>query len=224
MENRWENFAKQDPLHYIDTSGSKATEFFEKGETYAARILDETAPYRQGTGIAIEIGPGVGRIAIPIARKFQVVRVVDVSPTMLGHVQENCRKAGITNVETYLPHETWDEGAADLIYSSQVFRHIEDYAIIEDYLRRSGRCLSPSGCANLMFETRPASILYKLRGMVPDLLLPRDWRKGIQGYRRTPELIKKTLAEAGLQVRAEKAPVSRRHIFIVTKSAKGATQ
>ena len=222
-DNAWERFARADAEHYILTDRPKyATSedrvfFAESGRREAQALIAETAPWRSGSARALEIGCGVGRVAIPIAAHFAEVRAVDVSPTMLEKLRRNCRDANAANVRAYLPNEPWDDAPADLAYSRLVFQHIPNADVIARYLERIGRCLSPDGVASLQFDTRPATFGSRVRNRLPDRVLPRDWRRGIRRIRRSRDDVLELLEGAGLEVLAESGARTSLNVFIVAR-------
>lgn len=46
----------------------------------------------------LEIGPGMGRLTIPLARSARAVTVIDPSAGMLARLRERCQAAGVTNL------------------------------------------------------------------------------------------------------------------------------
>ena len=175
-------------------------------------------------GHAIEIGCGPGRLAIPVARRFERVTGIDVAPTMLARLAENCRARQIANVAACLPDEPWDvPESADLVYSLQVFQHIPDRSVIQRYLERAAIALRPDGIGYLHFDSRPKRAAYHLRALVPDRLLPRPWRRGIRRIRRSPAEIAQLLAAAGLRRVREHGRGTVDHVVIVARSASPAS-
>ena len=224
-DNVWERLAREDAKHYILTDRPEYTDpedqayFVASGDQVVDELLAATDAYRAGSGRAIEIGCGVGRLAIPVARRFSEVRAVDVAPTMLERLVENCRHAGVTNVFPFLPHEAWDAEPADLIYSRLVFQHIPDIDVIRGYVERIARCLRPDAVASLQFDTRPRTLSYRLRNRLPDRLLPRDQRRGIRRIRRDREGLLALFRGAGLEPVAEDGAGTELDVFLLRPRA-----
>jgi hypothetical protein len=99
-----------------------------------------------------------------------------------------------------------------------VFQHIEDASVIADYISRIGRALRPGGVAQLHFDTRPPSFLYRARKYVPDRLLGRTQRRGIRRVRRDPEWIRRQIQGAGLEIVGEREPRSAGHWFVLLRT------
>jgi SAM-dependent methyltransferase len=222
-DERWERFAREDAEYYVLTGIGRAPDsearraFFASGEAEAERILARCAPHLDGRELAIEIGCGVGRVALPVARRFRRVIGVDVSPTMLRKLEENAGGAeGL--IEPMLADEPWDDGArADLVYSALVFQHVEDFAAIASYVRRVARALKPAGVAYLQFDTRPRSLSYRIRNLLPDALLPGHWRRGLRRIRRSPSSLRDLFRDAGLEIASELGAGSAEHVFVLRR-------
>jgi SAM-dependent methyltransferase len=219
---RWERFAQEDPKFFIWGRGSP-NQFFGSGESDADRILGRVAPHLAGREVAIEIGSGVGRLALPMARRFRRVLGVDVSPTMLSKLQGHCAMARISNVTTALIEDPWPEAwQADLVYSWTVLQHVESATEVDRILGKVSRSLRPSGVAFLHFDTRPAGPLYRLRGRVPDRLLPTTQRASIRRIRRRPAELREAFERNGMTVVAEENLRSDWTFFVLRRSEGGA--
>jgi cyclopropane fatty-acyl-phospholipid synthase-like methyltransferase len=224
-EPRWERLAREDAEFYIRTETTDYTapgamdEFFRSGEADVEQIMREVAPWLgERRDAALEIGCGVGRLTLPSARRFGRVVAVDIAPTMLRKLGENAARAGLANVEGFTPDQPyWERGPVDLAYSRWVLQHIPEFEVIEEYIRRVAQALHPQGVAHLQFDTRPATLPYRVRNVLPDFLLRRTWRRGIRRIRRTPELLAATFARHGLRVVHEIGSRQEEHVFILTR-------
>lgn len=226
-QNRWDEFAQKDAEFYIYTergvdftSPSGQALFHKSGRDEVARILRESEGHVNSFGRAIEIGCGVGRLAMPMAERFDDVIGVDISPTMLAKLHENCRVDGISNVRGFLTdHDWYDHGPADLVYSVLVFQHVEDWNVISEYFGRIANCLAADGVCYAQFDTRRRTLLYFVAHMLPDPTLPKTWRKGIRRIRRRPADLRRMFDSYGLTVLTELRPNSDGHTFLLgTKS------
>jgi SAM-dependent methyltransferase len=224
-EHIWERFARTDAEYYIlampawTSRTPKGLEhFFASGRRDAKALLAETSPWITQWNVAVEIGCGVGRLAIPMAPSFAQVRAVDVAPTMLAKLRDNCVREGVTNVRPYLADEAWDSpGTVDFVYSWLVFQHIEDAGEIQRYIDRIGACLRAGGVALLQFDTRRRGLAYAIKTALPDVLLPRPWKRGIRRIRRTPAAIVRMVARARLTIVAELRHRTKRHTFVLRR-------
>jgi SAM-dependent methyltransferase len=222
-DERWERFAREDAEYYVltdigsDRGAEARREFFASGNAEAERMLLECEPYVNARELAVEIGCGVGRIALPVSRQFARLIAVDISPTMLSKLEANAaRDAGAGRIQTMLARHAWDDpNTADLVYSVLVFQHIESFEEIARYVQRISLALKPRGVAYLQFDTRRRTLLYRVRNLVPDPLLPRSWRRGIRRIRRAPESLRNLFQAHGLQVCHELGRESEYHAFIL---------
>jgi SAM-dependent methyltransferase len=146
------------------------------------------------------------------------VVAVDIAPTMLRKLADNAAREGLANVEGFTPDQPyWERGPVDLAYSRWVLQHIPEFEVIEEYIRRVAQALHPQGVAHLQFDTRPATLPYRVRNVLPDFLLRRTWRRGIRRIRRTPELLAATFARHGLRAVHEIGSGQEEHVFILTR-------
>ncbi|MBA2536966.1 MAG: class I SAM-dependent methyltransferase, partial [Actinobacteria bacterium] len=222
---RWERFAREDAESYILTERARGasahdSSFFASGRRDVDRMLVEVDGLLERTGVAVEIGCGVGRLTIPIARKFESVAAVDIAPTMLAKLMRNCEREGVSNVRAFAPDEDWDAVRADFVYSRLVFQHLDESDEIREYLRRIAGALAENGVAHLQFDTRPASAAYMIRNRLPDAVLPRTWRRGIRRIRRSPDELYLFFADCGLEVVRELRPGTEDHVFIVKNAVR----
>lgn len=219
--NPWDRFAKDDPTFYIATHTRwrwrEEDAFWKSGERTVRFMWEHVYPRLTSHRLAIEIGVGIGRLAVPIAKRFSRVKVVDASQTMLRQLQLRCQQFGVCNIEPYPESAAWDTEPADFVYSALTFQHIAELAIIERYVERMAACLS--GIAFLQFDTRPQVKLEQWRARLPDRLLPRTWRQGIRRIRRSPDVLRAMFARHGLRIDEELDPNSSLHAFVLSRTA-----
>lgn len=105
-------------------------EFFATGDAHIETVLAWVQHYIvenfQPTR-CLDFGCGVGRLVIPLAKRFPEVVGVDISKGMLEEANRNCEKLGLKNV-TFV--ESDDElskvnGKFDFIHSFIVLQHID---------------------------------------------------------------------------------------------------
>lgn len=220
--NKWETFAATDPYWHILT-GYRAEggleEFFESGRAEADFILSRCGRALTRRVTAVDIGAGVGRLALAMAREFERVIAVDISPTMLARLEEHAEALDCTNVETVLADDDWVQ-PAELVYSRLVFQHVESLEEIERYVERVARCLAAGGVAYLHFDTRPLSVGYRLRNLAPDRLLPARWRRGMRRTRRGRQELLDVLERSELELVDEWNPDSEENVFLLAPRAR----
>ncbi len=202
----WEGFAQRDAQYYIDPTlgpGVDLAEFREGGRGIVDWAVGWAGvlPDRER---ALEIGCGVGRNTVHLARHFARVDGVDISPTMVRSalergVPENVHLHALSGRDL----QPLPDGAFALAFSHLVFQHIDSEAVIAAYLRETARVLEPGGVAVLHFDTRPMTPLVRVVQRLPDGVLPRDRRRGIRRRRRSPEAIRRHAAAAGLTLEVE---------------------
>jgi cyclopropane fatty-acyl-phospholipid synthase-like methyltransferase len=223
---KWETFAQQDPYHYILTSlqSSDTGEFWQSGERTIQREflalleLHEVPPL-----VCLELGCGIGRLAIPLARRFQQAIGVDLSESMIRRAAsyardngvENVRYTSITGPEDLAHKFQTHAGQCDFIYSLLVFQHIPEFSTIDGYLHVIRTLLHHRGLAYLQFDTRPQDFAYRLKTALPDWLLPRLWRRGIRRIRRSAQQIDASIRNAGLEIVGELTPHTDYHRYIL---------
>ncbi len=224
----WERFAQADPYLYILTSMNRndPSAFWRSGEEI---VNAELVPFLQVHGVrrlvGLEVGGGVGRLALPLAQHFQTVVGVDISRGMVERATTIASERGIPNAsfaaisgpEDFLRQTRNYTGACDFIYSLLVFQHIPDFSLIEGYLHVIRNLLHKQGFAYLQFDTRRKTFAYQLKTCLPDFLLPRFWRRGIRRIRRSAKEIEAAMQSAGLEIIAELTPRTAYHRYILRR-------
>lgn len=214
MRRYWDGAARENAAWYVDTSLSfdapDLERFFETGRVIAGHALDDgpVAPAR--LGLAVEIGPGIGRVCRALAeRGFEQVVGVDVSPEMVERARAT---VDLDNVR----FEVGDgaslacvaDGTADLVVSFTVFQHIPDPAVIERYIGEAGRILRSGGVFAFQWNNTPGTRRWQLRRAVLSVL-QRSGLRPERHRRHAPEFlgsrvplsrIRRALAAAGLEL------------------------
>lgn len=222
----WDRFAETDAYRYILTSMETRdpSEFWQSGErTVRVELLPTIQANAVRTSMGLEVGSGVGRLALPLSRHFKQVLGVDISRGMVQRANSCAQDNGVGNVsfipicgpEDFLTRVGSYAGSCDFIYSLLVFQHIADFSIIEGYLQVIRILLHEQGVAYLQFDTRPQSLAYRLKTHLPDSLLPRFWRRGIRRIRRSPEEVAASMRRAGLKIVAELTPRTAYHRYVL---------
>lgn len=132
----WDRWGRTDPYFGVladprFTTGQIAANrstFFESGHAQVEAILgtfeEQFGPLARGS--SLDHGCGVGRLAMPLAGKFDEVVGVDVSPAMLAEAEANFTASSLTNVQLALA----DDGLSavtrtfDFVNSAMVLQHV----------------------------------------------------------------------------------------------------
>jgi ubiquinone/menaquinone biosynthesis C-methylase UbiE len=137
MPDRWDAFASREPYFAVLTEprflrarfdAAAEADFFESGEEYVAgvygTILASVAPHFAPLTV-LEYGCGVGRLAIPFARRAEKVTAVDVSPSMLETARRHVERSGVKGVEL-MSADAFDRDARtfDLVNCFLVFQRL----------------------------------------------------------------------------------------------------
>jgi SAM-dependent methyltransferase len=200
MQERWESLARRNAEFFIWTDVARGDDFAASGERDAGRIMTLVGSRLTSRGRALEFGCGVGRLTIPIARHFDEVIGVDIAPTMLAKLTQNSLDAGASNVKAFHVDDRWENiGAVDLAYSHIVFQHVEDWNHISSYFRRIASCVREGGVFYAQFDTRPSTLSYRVRNVLPEFVLPSNWIRGVRRIRRNAGAIERLARECGFR-------------------------
>lgn len=212
----WETFARTDPQYYIDPTLGPGVELeaFREGGRGVVDWAMQWAVALPAHGHALEIGCGVGRNTVHLARHFEHVDGVDVSPTMVHSalargLPDNVALHALSGRDL----QPLADATYDLVFSHLVFQHIASAQDIVGYLTETARVLRRGGVAVLQFDTRPSSPLVSAMQFLPDAVLPRDRRRGIRRHRRSAQVIRTAGAAAGLALEAEQDPATADHFI-----------
>lgn len=170
-------------------------EAFDRSGAEAAERL---APYLGADTIALDLGCGIGRVALHVAPRCRLLWAVDASPLMLryarrrlsahpGVVYARCRDTAVPDVPT---------ASVDLVYSLLTLQHVEreDAFLLLQEVRRM---LRPDGTAYLTFPNLLSdTYLDAFTGYA---------RQGLGGRKArarfyTPQEVARVLPAAGLSV------------------------
>lgn len=151
----WERWANENPYYSVITNqkflGKELTpevkeEFYASGYADVENVLSMVRLKRKTR--ALEIGCGVGRMTAPLARTFEHVDAIDVSPTMLQMAESHCAGERISNVAFA---EDWSNASNyDFILSYIVLQHVPVPEGVRLFRRALG-CLDSKGCAVIHF-------------------------------------------------------------------------
>jgi SAM-dependent methyltransferase len=151
MRTWWESAAQSNAAWYVDTTldfdDPDMDRFWESGDRIVSEALDGAPAQPPGTGLAVEIGSGLGRICRALSRRgFTEVVGVDISPTMVRRSRELVDDAGVRfELGDGERLSAVDASSADLVLSFTVFQHMPDERLIAGYLHEAARVLRPGG-------------------------------------------------------------------------------
>jgi len=230
----WDRFAETDPYTYIltDLKNGNVDEFWQSGRQVVNReILPLIQSRRISRGVAMELGCGVGRLALPLASSFQEVLGVDIAEAMVRRANASAKDRYVRNAHFFAIAGPADlrrqmekySGRIDFLYSLLVFQHVSDFSVIDAYLGVIGGLLADTGTAYLQFDTRPQSVAYQLKSHLPDFVLPRFWRKGIRRVRRSPRQLEESIRKTGLKIIDQLAPSTDYHCYILRRAVRAAS-
>jgi SAM-dependent methyltransferase len=154
LQNVWETHAKDDPLWAIISTPGKMggkwdlNEFLQTGRHEIDQLLETLSSndIEFERSSALDFGCGVGRLTQALARSFESVCGVDISPTMienarnLNQYQEKCTYHLNARPDLRL----FEDDRFSFVYSNIVLQHMEP-EVAKNYLAEFGRILKPGG-------------------------------------------------------------------------------
>jgi 2-polyprenyl-3-methyl-5-hydroxy-6-metoxy-1,4-benzoquinol methylase len=168
VRRQWSKLGENDPYWSVLThdkfrmtniTGADLTEFYNSGERDAS-VIDHFETRTATTlkkGTCLELGCGVGRVTRHLARIFERVIAVDISPGNLELCKNYLESEGVSNVTTALlksPDDLANLGKIDFLYSIIVLQH-NPPPVQKIILERCLSNLAPGG--GCLFQT-PAAI------------------------------------------------------------------
>jgi SAM-dependent methyltransferase len=221
MRRAWEGFAESNPMYYIHSTRREwdPEDFFATGREQMAAVMSRVGD-RVARGRMLEIGCGLGRVAVAAAEYFDTVVGVDISEAMVRQAREFDPPANVTFQQVDGSRlNGLDADSFDFVVSFSVFQHIADAEVLESYVAEVARVIAPAGKALLHFNTLPDSRLRRLVFLLPDPLLPKANRRYMRRYRRDPQWVRGLAARAGLAVEQEWDPATELHHLLLAPTA-----
>jgi len=213
MRSFWDDAAKKNAAWYVDTTVSfddpNMEEFFATGHKIVEHAYGESPVKPSHHDLAVEIGGGLGRNCVALAKHFKKVVGVDISPEMVRQANELVHDDNIEFVLTEgADMSSVASDSADFVMSFTVFQHIPEVGVIQSYLREAGRVLRPGGVAAFQWNNQSSELRWRIRRAVLATLqrigLTRDKheRNAVQFLGTTVDLphIKATLDGAGMDL------------------------
>jgi len=217
MGEYWDDRARENAAWYVDTSLAydepDMERFLATGEDIVRLALDEAPVAPERREVALEIGPGLGRIVLALRKRFPRVVGVDVSAEMLERARAFVDDPGITLLQgDGASLAGVDDESVDLVVTFTVLQHIPDPQVIGGYLREAGRVLRPGGVLAFQWNNLPGhrrwALQRALRGALFRAGLRRETRDAPQflGSRVPLARIDDALASGGLRREALRDP------------------
>jgi ubiquinone/menaquinone biosynthesis C-methylase UbiE len=183
-----------------------------RGEEELAALFGRLDSDPRG-GVCVEVGCGPGRMTAALARRFDRVVALDVSPAKLDRAT-----AAVTapNVEFRAVSGTRldgvADGSADTLVCYLVLQHLPSRDAVLSYLREFARVLAPAGAAFVQLPVLEPGLrprLWRASRTVAVPLLARATRDpqraaAFRGFRLSAAELEQGLAAAGLRT-AERA-------------------
>ena len=117
-DDSWDKIGRADPYYGVlsherfrrsSMVDDISLEFFKSGEEHVQRVFETVRAHIDADfspQSALDFGCGVGRIAIPLARRIAKVVAADVSGAMLSEAGRNCAEQNIDNVQLIKTDDT----------------------------------------------------------------------------------------------------------------------
>ncbi|MES2901356.1 MAG: class I SAM-dependent methyltransferase [Pseudomonadota bacterium] len=172
---QWQHLGETEPHWSVLTNDSYFRENFATGRDafYASGVTElkilDAALARAGLKLenfktCVELGCGVGRVTIPLARRFASVTGVDISAAHLRVAQDYLDQSGIDNLSLVRLNSIADVdklGSFDVLYSRIVLQHNPPPVmarILSDLLKK----LNPGGVAFIQLPTYKAGYRFQI--------------------------------------------------------------
>jgi ubiquinone/menaquinone biosynthesis C-methylase UbiE len=162
MRTFWDEKARENATYYISSyrpyDAQDDAEFWRWGEILTARLLEESGIPFHGSERVLEIGCGIGRMTLPLARRFREVTGIDVSEEMVLRAEENLRQT--PNARSRAGNGTdlseFPDASFDFVFSYLVLQHVPAPEIVAGYLKEIGRVLAPGGWCHVQVNGESA--------------------------------------------------------------------
>ena len=163
--DNWEAFAAREPYFSVLTAprfrranltADAEREFFASGERiveWMFRVMESLSP-QFAPASTLEFGCGVGRLALPLARRPGSVTAVDRSPAMLSAAKEAAARQGLSHITFQTPRELFDSTRLfDLVVCYHVLQRMprqEALSVLEALAAR----IAPGGIGVFQWPVR----------------------------------------------------------------------
>jgi SAM-dependent methyltransferase len=183
-DSDWRRVAQEEPYWGVlsheefrreHMSPEKLRRFMASGEEYMANLFALVARHLRPNfkpSRGLDVGCGVGRLLIPLARRVREAVGVDVAPAMLELAQKHAADARVSNIAVYPSDDGLSQvpGSFELVNTYIVLQHIppqRGYRLIQAMLDR----LSVGGIGSIQLTFAKSREF--LRNEAPDALYYR---------------------------------------------------
>jgi 2-polyprenyl-3-methyl-5-hydroxy-6-metoxy-1,4-benzoquinol methylase len=164
LRNQWRELGEKEPYWSVLTHEDylaknldvdKISQFYETG-SHSARLIElfeQRTDTRANRGTCLELGCGVGRVTLHLAKRFKRVIASDISAGNLALCKRQMEQTGTSNVETVLldsPVALASLGKFDFFFSIIVLQH-NPPPIQKLFLESALRQIKPGGAC--LFQT-----------------------------------------------------------------------
>jgi SAM-dependent methyltransferase len=170
MRRYWDERAQENAAYYVDTTcnydAPDMEQFFATGTDIVREALLDAPVQPAARRIALEIGPGLGRICKALSPHFERVVGIDVSAEMVRQARELVAEPNVSfeigDGTTLAPVA---DRSVDFVVTFTVLQHLPDRSAIVSYLREAARVLAPGGALAAQWNGDAHPRRYRLRGL-----------------------------------------------------------
>ena len=171
LQKDWDTLGKQDPLYAISTVKGKEggkwdiQDFFQRGVDEIESIMNQKDLLNLKISYtrALDFGCGVGRVTQSLAKYFDHIDGVDISPSMI-ELANTYNKFG-DKITYHINNENslkiFNDNTYDFIYSTEVLQHMHPM-YQENFLKEFLRVLSPKGLLVFQLPSEPSTLNKKI--------------------------------------------------------------
>ena len=137
-KRNWEKFGEKDPYYWVTTDSkykdgglteNVREDFFESADRYIDSLFKVIRTHLDATfnpQRAFDFGCGVGRVALPLARRCKYVFGVDIAESMIAEARKNSEEQSVNKVQfsTQVDSLPANTEPFDFVHSIYVFQHI----------------------------------------------------------------------------------------------------
>src|SRR5437016_9489206 len=150
----WKAWGERDPLYAVASCPHKNKEgsapwsdreFYALGKSDWDDFHAKWQIYGMGGESCVEIGCGAGRITKQLAKCFQVVHALDVSPHMLEYARKHVPDPNVNFFLTPGARIPLSDDSVSAAFSCHVFQHFNSLEVARSYFAEIYRVGSPGG-------------------------------------------------------------------------------